>query len=172
MRRVLALIGAVLLVASLAGTSIAASKSANDSFTGDFDVIDPGSGAVVGNVDAQLSPPSDRQFLPGTYQFTSAPGLPIRETRAVVANALFWIDPNGGMPHAMATGAVCDIDNPGDYTCHGDWAVMFREFPGEPNSILFTTCRVSAEPDGCSGAFLVVAWLAEQGTGLNSLGRR
>jgi hypothetical protein len=147
MRRVLALIAAVVLVGSLAGSSLAAGMPPN-SFTGDFDVINPDSGAVVGHVVARLSPPSDRLLVPGKYEFTGATGYPIRETRAVVASSLFWIDPNGGKPHAMATGAACDIFNPGDYTCHGDWAVMFRVVPGEPNSILFTTCRVNADPDG------------------------
>jgi hypothetical protein len=148
MRRVLALIAAVVLVASLAGSSLAAGNPPKNSFTGDFDVIDPDSGVVVGHVVAQLSLPSDRRLVPGTYEFKGAAGYPIQETRAVVANTLFWIDPNGGMPHAMATGAVCDINNPGEYICHGDWAVMFRVVPGEPNSILFTTCRVSTAPDG------------------------
>jgi hypothetical protein len=142
MRRVLALVGALLLIASLAGSAVAVTRTVNQRFTGDFDVIDPANGEIAGHVTAQFVLPTEGQVAPGTFQFTGASWYPIKAMRTAVADALFWIDPNGGLPHAMEVGAECDISWPGGYECHGDWAVMFREVPGEPNSILMSPCRI------------------------------
>ena len=141
MRRLVALFSALVLVVAAAGSGVASTVSARNSFVGDFDVVDPSSGVLVGHVTAQFRPPTDRQVAPGTFQLTGLNGNPIKALRMAVADSLFWIDPNGGMPHAMAVGASCDIKNPHEFTCHGDFAVMFREWPGEPNSILYSTCR-------------------------------
>jgi hypothetical protein len=64
--------------------------------------------------------------------------------RVAAANSLFWIDPNGGLPHAELVGAACEILWPGGYTCYDKWTVMFREVPDETpqNSVLFSHCWV------------------------------
>jgi hypothetical protein len=141
MRRLVALLSALVLVVAAAGSSVASTTSAKNSFVGEFDVVDPSTGVLAGHVVAQFTLPTDRQLSPGTFEFTGAPGYAVRSMQVAVADSLFWIDPNGGLPHAMAVGASCDISNPHEYTCHGDFAVMFREVPSEPNSILYTTCR-------------------------------
>jgi hypothetical protein len=141
MQRFVALLSALVLVVSAAGSSAASTTSAKNSFVGDFDVVDANTSVLVGHVTAQFTEPTERQVTPGTFQFTAANEYPIKAMRMAMADSLFWIDPNGGLPHAMAVGASCDIANPHEFTCHGDFAVMFRQWPGEPNSILYTTCR-------------------------------
>ncbi len=143
MRRFLALLAAAMLVATLSSSASAAPPvSAVNHFVGDFEAIDPESGMVAGHVVADFAPPSERQVAPGIFQFNGADWYPIKSMRVAAANSLFWIDPNGGLPHAELAGAACDIFWPGGYTCHETWTVMFREWPGEPNSILFSHCWV------------------------------
>jgi len=160
MRRITAVLASACLTVLLA-SSVMAAPTAKSMFVGDFDVIDPGTGIVAGHVVAQFALATDRQVAPGSFQFTGASGYPIRAMRVAVADSLFWIDPNGGLPHAAEVGAGCDIFNPGDYSCHGDWAVMFRMVPGEPNSLLFSSCKTGDGPldfdwDGEGGcAFLL-----------------
>ena len=147
MRRLAAALAAACLTVLLAGTVLAAQPStAKNSFVGDFDVIDPGTGLVAGHVVARFTVGTERQVAPGSFEFTGASWYPIKSIRAAAANSLFWIDPNGGRPHAELVGAACEIfwpgGLPGGYTCYGTWTVMFREVPNEPNSILFSHCWI------------------------------
>jgi hypothetical protein len=146
MRRLVALLSALVLVVAAAGSSVASTTSAKNSFVGDFDLVDPATGLVAGHVVAQFTSPTEKHVSPGTFQFTGASGYPIKAMSVGLADALFWIDSNGGLPHAMVQGAGCEISNPTEYTCHDKWAAMFREFPGEPNSIIFSTCWTGPYP--------------------------
>jgi hypothetical protein len=131
MRRMMALIATVGLVASLAASSVAAAPVVpRNSFVGDFEFVEEGTGAVVGYVTAQLSLPTTQRLVPGHYDFYGVPGNWIRESHAQIGRVEFWFDPAhpgpdlGGSNVAFAEGVECLYLNPGDSICH-EFAVMF-----------------------------------------------
>lgn len=145
MRRVLALLAAVGLVASLAASSVAAAPTVpRNSFVGDFALLDEGTGAVVGYVTAQLSPATDQRLVPGHYDFYGVPGNWILESHSQIGRVDFWFDPDnpgpglGGSNVAFAEGVECLYLNPGDSICH-EFAVMFIDDldPALPDQVAF-----------------------------------
>lgn len=145
MRRLLPLLTTVGLVASLAASSVAAAPVVpRNSFIGDFELVDGGSGAVVGRITAQLSLPTDQRLVPGRYDFYGAPGNWIRESHSQIGSVQFWFDPNnpapglGGSNVAFAEGVECLYLNPGDSRCH-EFAVMFVDDldPALPDQVAF-----------------------------------
>jgi hypothetical protein len=122
MRRFVAFLSAGVLVASLAASSVAAAPAApKNRLVADFQAISDG--VVIGRVTAQLFEPSERQLVPGSYDFYGAPGWPIRESHAQLGKVMFWYDPNAGGPGyganvAYAEGVMCDYVEPNVPDCH------------------------------------------------------
>ena len=148
MRRMSALVAAVVLGVSLAGSSLAAAP-VKHGFTGDFAQLAE-DGTVTGWVVAQLGQPSDQHLVPGTFDYTGAPGTWVRESHTVIATTSYWYDPGheGGSNVAYADGVECIYLGVGDASCH-EWAVMFIDpvDGSKPNQIAYSHVR-----DG-SGAF-------------------
>jgi hypothetical protein len=149
MRRVLALIAAIVLVGSLAGSSLAAGTPQN-SFTGDFDLMAE-DGPLLGHVTAKLFEPTDQRLVPGAYDFMGAPSNWIRESHAQIGGIDFWYDPNHepngaairGANVAFGWGVECIYVGPGDSICH-DFAVMFIDNvdPSVPNQVAFANSKL------------------------------
>lgn len=143
MRRTLALAAAIVLGASLAGSSLAVEGSAKLSFTGDFVQIGD-DGTVMGRIVAQLGQPTQQHLVPGSFDFQGAPGNGVRESHAVIGATSFWYDPNheGGSDVAYGEGVECVFFGVGDSTCH-EWAVMFIDVRDQavPNQVAFSTVK-------------------------------
>ena len=130
MRRFVALLSAVALVASLAASSVsAASAGPKNSLVANFQAIDGQTQQVIGRVTVQLFEPSEQRLVPGSYDFYGAPGYPVRESHAQLGKARFWYDPAAGNPGgwvgpdfganvAYAEGVMCDYAEPNVPTCH------------------------------------------------------
>lgn len=122
MRRLVALLSACVLVASVAASSVAAAPAApKNRLVADFQAVFDG--AVIGHVTAQLFEPSERQLVPGFYDFYGAPGWPVRESHAQLGNVSFSYAPNAGGPNyganvAYAEGVICDYVEPNVPNCH------------------------------------------------------
>ena len=110
MRRVLALIAAVVLVGSLAGSSLATGTPPSSSFVGNFDLLTE-DGTLLGHSIAQLFEPTNRRLVPGSHDFRGAPSNAIRESHAVIGGAHFWFDTK----HLPAGAKI-----PGGYVARGD----------------------------------------------------
>jgi hypothetical protein len=91
MRRWFALLAALALVASLAGTSVAA-VPARSGFIGEFDLVGQGDGFVFGHVSAALSVPTEANLVPGHYDFYGSEPQ-FEEAHGLLTYADFWYDP-------------------------------------------------------------------------------
>jgi hypothetical protein len=145
MRRVAALLAAIALTASLAGSSLAATSPTRNSFIGDFDQVDE-NGLVYGHITSQLQMPTAQRLVPGSYDFRGSPDNPfgIRESHAQIGHAGFWFDPNHPEPGgqgsnvAFGEGVECVYFEPGNTACH-EFAVMFIDplDPALPDQVAF-----------------------------------
>ena len=125
MRRIVALMAAAMLVASVASTSLAAAPPTANRFVGDFDIVDFDLTTRIGHVEANFSEPTAGKLVPGTIDIYWAGGE-VRETHTQLVDTEFgettWEDPYSptGEFHAIygrATGSRCDYRGVGDGTC-------------------------------------------------------
>jgi hypothetical protein len=151
MRRFVALISAVLLVASFAGSAAATSAVPDSSsFVGHFqisDMSDP-DGTAVGWADVEIRVPTDQRLVPGHFDFVGAKGNSIRESHAVLGLAEFWFDSGHGNDANVAytEGVECLYTDPGTKFCHAftamfvdvldpastDWVEFQGQDPNDP----------------------------------------
>lgn len=142
-KRAAGLVASLVLVAITAGTALGAGP--RSSFNGDFDLLDPATGLVVGHVVAQLGIPSDQKLVAGVHDFVGVPGNWIRETHGQMSYADFWYDPNhpfsgsGGSNVAYGEGVECVYFGPNDTHCNGRWYVMFVDpiDPSFPDQVVY-----------------------------------
>lgn len=169
MRRLVALLFAAVLVASLAASSVAAAPAApQNRLVANFQAIDGLTNKVIGRVTAQLFEPSERQLVPGSYDFYGAPGWPVRESHAQLGSVGFWYDPNAGGEGyganvAYAEGVMCDYAEPNVPNCHEIylWFVDVLDPAGRPDYLDTNDHNPGSDPwDGTSwgvgkGAFVL-----------------
>ena len=130
MRRLVALLSAGVLVASLAASSVSAAPAApKNSLVANFQAIEGGTNKVIGRVTVQLFEPSEQRLVPGFYDFYGVPGYPVRESHAQLGKVDFWYDEAAGNPGdwtgddvganvAYAEGVICDYAEPNVPNCH------------------------------------------------------
>ena len=163
MRRLVALLGSVVLVASLAGPSVAAAPVAKvNHFVGNFEMLDD-SGNVVGHIVVNFKEPSDRQMVPGTLDVYWAPhdpstppfpyfmalGAPVRESHAQLMSA--WFDTYdddiwGHVVTAGTDGYLCDYAAPGSGGCRY-FSVLFQTTTLGPERITNWSPGDGADPN-------------------------
>ena len=152
MRRVLALLAATGLVASLAASSVAAApNAARPLFIGEFDLVTDDGATIAGHVSAELRLPTGSQLVPGSYSFYGVPGWGIRESHSQLGHVSFWFDPGnpgsglGGSNVAFADGVEClYFTDPGNAFCH-EFAVMFIDDldPSLPDQVAFADTHLA-----------------------------
>jgi hypothetical protein len=130
MRRSFALLTALVLIASLGASSVAAvTASEPSSFHGDFDMLDQGSGLAVGHIVVDLHEQTDARHSPGSLDVYWASGNPIRKSHARLSGVWFGQQPDvpmwGPVRWAGADGTLCDIGT-GRTSC-APFAVIFYE---------------------------------------------
>jgi hypothetical protein len=130
MRRSLALLTALVLIASLGASSVVAATTREpSSFHGDFDMLDQGSGQAVGHIVVDLHDTTRALGGPGSLTVTWAPDGPIRTFRAQIATVWFGQQPDvpmwGPVRWAGANGTLCDTGTGG--TSCAPFAVIFYE---------------------------------------------
>jgi len=159
MRRLVALLSAGVLVASLAASSVSAAPAApKNSLVANFQAIEGGTNKVIGRVTVQLFEPSERQLVPGSYDFYGAPGYPVRESHAQLGYVAFWYDANAGGPGyganvAYAEGVMCEYSAPNVPNCHPIylWFVDVLSPAGRADYLDTNTHNPGADPwDGTS----------------------
>jgi hypothetical protein len=150
MRRVLALLSAFVLVASLAGSAAATSAVPDSSsFVGNFELLNP-DGTVAGMANVDLRVPTEQRLVPGSYDFYGAPGNSIRQSHAVLGFTEFWFDfgNRSDANVAYTEGVECLYTDPGAKFCHAftgtfvdvldpaaaDWVEFQGQDPTNPNS--------------------------------------
>jgi hypothetical protein len=145
MRRFLALISAFVLVAALAGSSLAAAPTAKvNHFVGNFDMLaQDGSGRLVGHVVANFTEPSYSQMVPGTldvywapydvasppFPFMTLEYPPIKESHAQLLESSFDIRSNPAGFHVINAGAhgyLCDYTAPWHAGCRPFWVIFVQ----------------------------------------------
>ncbi len=143
MRRLLALLGAAALVASLAGSSVAAAPVAKvNHFVGNFDMLDD-SGNVVGHIVANFKEPTYQQMVPGTLDVYWAPYdpasppfpyfmdleyPPVRESHAQLLSSGFNTYDDDIWGHVISAGVegyLCDYTAPWNSGCRY-FSVIFQ----------------------------------------------
>jgi hypothetical protein len=154
MRRLVALLSAGVLVASLAASSTVAAASSKNMFVGNFEVIDFGTRQVIGRVSANLIEPTYAQLVAGTYDFTGAPGYKVLAGHGQLAIGYFSYAPNArpdsGANVAQGEGVECDYYAPNNAICR-EWLIQFLDYvkPGIPSQIdLATRDPISGEWSG------------------------
>jgi hypothetical protein len=143
MRRLLALVSAVVLVASLAGSAAATPAQPRDSsFVGNFEMINPDDGTAVGWATVEIRVATEKNLVPGFYDFHGAKGFPIREGRAVLGHTGFWFDFGHAADSNVAytEGVECLYTDPGAKDCHA-FTGMFVDVldPAESDWVEFQT---------------------------------
>ena len=151
MRRLVALLGAVVLVASLAGSSVAAAPTFRvNHVVGNFDLLDSDGSTILGHVVIDYREPTDMQVVPGTLDVTWRPdgrfpyddAFAVRESHTVLMAAWFGPGlPNPGQAPFVETGtsgSMCDFGTLGNAVCH-DFMVVFQlnPFGDGQDSVLF-----------------------------------
>lgn len=143
MRRMVALLGAMVLVASLASSSLAVGPPSRvNRFVGEFDMVDA-EGTVVGHVAANFGEPSDTALVPGRidvtwewydpadpapFPFMDLDWPPVRESHAQLLASWFMDEPGteaGDVTIAGASGYLCDYTAPWNAGCRPFW-VQFQ----------------------------------------------
>jgi len=149
MRRLVALLSAVVLVASLAGSAAATPEVRQvSSFVGNFEMLNP-DGTAAGWANVEIRVPTDQSLVPGSYDFRGTKGWPIREGHAVLGSAGFWFDFGHGADSNVAytEGVECLYTDPGAKYCHAftgmfvdvldpaatDWVEFQGQDPNNPN---------------------------------------
>lgn len=139
MRRWMAMIAAVVLVASLGGSSLAAGPSYRvNRLVGSFDFLD-WDGSVAGHIDVNFKEPTYADVVPGRLDVTWVEGARfpyeqqpygVDESHTVLTAG--WFGPGtpneGGIPfiETGASGSMCDFSAPWNAVCH-DFTVVFQE---------------------------------------------
>jgi len=153
MRRLVALVSSAVLVATLAGSSLAAAPSYRvNHVVGSFDVLD-WDGSVVGHVVVNYGEPTYEQVVPGTLDVTWAPGARFpypqppygaKESHTILAAASFgpdWTGPDQTGNKFIETGAdgsMCDFGAPWNYLCHDfGFVIQLNPFGDGKNLVAF-----------------------------------
>jgi hypothetical protein len=158
MRRSLALLTALVLIASLGASSVAAvTASEPSSFHGDFDMLDQGSGLAVGHIVVDLHEQTDARQSPGSLDVSWASGNPIRKSHARLSGVWFGqelLNPGwGAVRSAGATGTICDTGAAGT-TCR-DFSVIFDQTVS-PEFTNYVGWSVPGSSECCGGAWYQV----------------
>jgi hypothetical protein len=121
MHRLVAFGSALVLVAALAGSSVAAPPTYRaNHVVGNFDLLD-WDGSVVGHVVVNYGEPTYGQVVPGNLDVTWLPNVRFpydeppygaKESHTVLGAGFFGPDGSG------ATGSMCDFGAPWNYVCH------------------------------------------------------
>ena len=153
MRRSLALLAAIVLMASLGASSVAATTTIEpSSFHGDFDMLDQGSGQAVGRIVVDLHEQTDARQSPGSLDVYWASGNPVRKSHARLSGVWFGQEADnpswGAVRFAGAAGTICDTGATG--TSCGDFSVIFEQTvsPEFPNYIGWSAPGTSTCCDG------------------------
>jgi hypothetical protein len=123
------LFAALVLVGSLAGSSLAADTAPKNSFTGDFTLLTEDGSIVLGRATVSLFTPTDQRLVPGSYDFKGASTNPfgLRESHAQIGRSGFWFEPDWGKDDpskvsganvAFGEGVECVYFEVGDAGCH------------------------------------------------------
>jgi hypothetical protein len=176
MRRLLAPLGAVVLVASLAGSSVAAAPVAKvDHFVGNFDMLDD-SGHVVGHIVVNFKEPTSSRMVPGTldvywepydagtppFPYFMALGAPVRESHAQLISAWFDTYDDDTWGHVVTGGTdgyLCDYAGPWSGGCRY-FSVLFQTTTLGPERVSNWSLGDGADPnrftfDVGTGAFVL-----------------
>jgi len=153
MRRLVALVSAAVLVATLAGSSVAAAPSYRvNHVVGNFDVLD-WDGSVVGHVVVNYGEPTYERVVPGTLDVTWAldarfpypqPQYGAKESHTILAAAWFGSDPTrpeqtgNEFIETGADGSMCDFGAPWNYLCHDfGFVIQLNPFGDGKNLVAF-----------------------------------
>jgi len=148
MRRIVALLAALALLASVGAASAAAGPRTTgvNHFVGNFDMTDT-NGTVIGHIHADFTEPTMTRMVPGTldivwepYDVASPPfpfmpldWPPVKESHAQLLAGSFGdeIDPNLGHGiTAFTSGYLCDYTAPWNAGCR-EFAVIFQVFDND-----------------------------------------
>lgn len=161
MRRVGALLAALALVASTASSGLAATAGRQNSFYGNFDLLEYYGTTVVAHVVATVHEPTDTDLVPGSLDIYWKSG-DVRESHAQVIQAHFWenYDPaEGSQLGAFLHGYLCDYTAPQAGSCQ-PFAIVFVKSVNTafPNHVGFelgdmTCCDTGPWYDVGTGAF-------------------
>ena len=144
MRRVLGLIGAIVLAGSLASSSLAVEPVGQpDMFVGSFEEISQQTGAVVSTVNTEIRRPTTANLVPGKLDAYGPNG----EFHAIFARSSFWYDPDyaGGSRVASAEGVGCGFFKSGAPAFCSEYVVMAIDVddPAVPDQFAFALERDS-----------------------------
>jgi hypothetical protein len=154
-RRIASLFGALVLIASLAGSSLASGTVPKNSFTGDFTLLSDDGSVVLGHATVSLFPPTDQRLVPGSYDFKGASTNPIgiRESHAQIGQSGFWLEEKWGDEWnvrganvAFGAGVECVYIQLNNADCH-PFAVMFVD-PLDPTLPRMAAFANSTNADG------------------------
>jgi hypothetical protein len=128
MRRVLALIAALVLVIVVTSPAVGSGPTSRvNQFVGHFDMVDWDMSTFVGRVDVRFTETTDARPVPGTLEVHWAAGNPIRWSEAELQGTAFGQSAYGDTfaTEAYAQGVICDHYRDGGVACR-DFAVMFQ----------------------------------------------
>jgi hypothetical protein len=134
--------------------------SGENSFAGNFDMLDQGTGLVVGHVVVNLKPETEPGRLPGTLDVTWTAASPQGVGAAHGEIYSVWFGDDGADPHfgvtwfARATGLLCD-EGPGASSWCRNFAVDFLETVS-PDFSNYVGWSLPDTADCCGGPWYAV----------------
>lgn len=146
MRRLVALGAALVLVASFAGSSVAAPPTSQvNRVVGDFDFLTM-DGSLAGHVVVNYKEPTQKQWVPGTLDVTWAEGAAfpyaqppygVKVSHTILTWAGFGFNEPDSSIQSGAGGSMCDFGGYWNATCHG-FQIAVKQFTnGTPSMIAF-----------------------------------
>jgi hypothetical protein len=136
MRRTFAILAAIFLVGSLAGSTLARGPTDRvNRVVGNFDILD-WDGSLVGHVVVNYQEPTAQRWMPGSLDVTWVPDArfpypqpPFGAKRSHTILVAAWFGPGPGDPGAVETGisgSMCDFGAEWNATCH-DFQVVIEQ---------------------------------------------
>jgi hypothetical protein len=173
MRRVVALLAALALTASLVSASAAAGPTSRvNSFVGNFDLVDL-NGNLVGRVVATFGEPSASHLVPGSldvtwawydpegpapFPFMDLDWPPVRESHAQLLGSWFMAESGteaGDIVIAGASGYLCDYTAPWNAGCRPFWVQFQTHTVGPAHYVLWGLGTQDAgDPNSVTAEFL------------------
>jgi hypothetical protein len=146
MRRVIAILSALVLILSVSGASVTAAHERQpvNHFEGSFELLD-WDGTLVGRVHADFQEPTDREVVPGTFdvQWVGGTRIPfdeqeygVDESHAQLVSAFFGPNDSAKGNGAGASGYICDYSAPWNASCHAFSVVLQKNVDGLGTSVV------------------------------------
>lgn len=104
-------------------------------------------GIEIAEIRVDLSPPTDSDPVPGTYEFDGFPGLGITAVRSLITKVDYWFDPAGPWNVAHFEGEECLYFDAVNHACRSFEAMLVDGIGSVPDEFATRSTEPGFEED-------------------------